>query len=133
MAIQYANTTRHNRMTQVINDIGTSGIIKIYDATGGTPANVGTALTTQVLLASLTCSSTFGTDTNGVLTANAITSATAGASGTAAFFRITTSGGTAVVQGTVGTSGADLNLSTTSISSGVTVAISSLVLTEGNA
>jgi hypothetical protein len=124
-------------MQQVINDIGASGLIKIYDGavSGGTPANVGTALTTQVLLATLTCSATFGTDTNGVLTASAITSATAGASGTATFFRITTSGGTAVLQGTVGAtgSGADLILSTTTVTSGVTVSISSLVITEGNA
>jgi hypothetical protein len=38
-----------------------------------------------------------------------------------------------VVQGTVGTSGQDLNLNTTSISSGATVSITSLVITEGNA
>jgi hypothetical protein len=123
-------------MTQVSTDIGTSGLIKIYDGvTGGagTPTTPTTALTTQTLLATLTCSATFGTATGGVLTANAITSATASASGTASFFRITTSGGTGVVQGSVSTSGADLNLATTTISSGVTVAISSLVLTEGNA
>ena len=132
MAITYATSTRSSRMTQIVTDLGAGSLLKIYDATGGVPTNAAAALGSQVLLASLSCSSTFGTVSSGVLTANAITSATAGASGTAAFFRITTSGGTAVVQGTVGTSGADLNLSTTTISSGVTVAISSLVLTEGN-
>lgn len=132
MAITYATTTRSSRMTQIVTDLGAGSLIKIYDGTGGVPTNAAAALGSQVLLATLSCSATFGTVTNGVLTANAITSATAGASGTAAFFRITTSGGTAIVQGTVGTSGADLNLSTTTISSGVTVAVSSLTLTEGN-
>ena len=132
MAITYATTTRHNRMTQVINDIGASGFLKIYDNTGGVPANAAAALGSQVLLVSLPLSATFGTDSNGVLTANAITSTTATGTGTAYFFRITTSGGTAIVQGSVDTSGADLNLSSRSISSGVTVSISSFVLTEGN-
>ena len=132
MAISYGTTTRSNRMTQVNTDLGTSALLRIYDATGGVPTNAATALTTQVTLATLTCSSTFGTVSNGVLTANAITSATAGNTGTAAFYRLLTSGGTAIVQGTVGTSGADLNLSSTSISNGVTVSVSSLTLTEGN-
>ena len=57
---------------------------------------------------------------------------TAGATGTATWFRIVTSGNTCVVDGTVGTSGANLNLATTSISSGATVSITSLTITDGN-
>jgi hypothetical protein len=68
-----------------------------------------------------------------VLTLNAITQdSSANATGTAAFFRITTSGGTAIVQGTVGTSGADLNLNTTSIVINGPVAVSSFTITAAN-
>jgi hypothetical protein len=56
-----------------------------------------------------------GTATNPIVTASA--------SGTAAYFRINTSGGTALIQGTVGTSGADFNLSSVAITSGDNVSI----------
>lgn len=133
MALSLTTTLRNNRLDQITSAIGASGRLKIYDATGGVPANVGTALGTQVLLADLACSATFAAGAAaGVLTANAITQANAAATGTAAFFRITTSGGTAVAQGTVGTSGADLNLNTTSIVSGGPVSVTSLTVTEAN-
>jgi hypothetical protein len=69
-----------------------------------------------------------------VLTLNAITSdSSANATGTATWFRIVTSGGTHVIDGNVGTSGSDLNLSTTSIVSGASVSITSFTITGGNA
>jgi hypothetical protein len=68
------------------------------------------------------------------MTANAITDdSSANATGTASWFRITDSAGNAVVDGDVGTSGSDLNLNTVSITSGVQVSVTSLVLTDGNA
>jgi len=45
--------------------------------------------------------------------------------GTATWFRVVNNAGTAVIDGAVGTSGADLNLNTTSIVSGATVSITS--------
>ena len=134
MALSFTTTLRNNRLDQITTAIGASGLLRIYDATGGVPANVGTALGTQVLLAELACSATFAAGAaGGVLTANAITQdSSANATGTAAFFRLTTSGGTAVVQGTVGTSGADLNLNTTSIVSGGPVQVTSFTITEAN-
>ncbi len=132
MALSLTTTIRNNMLDQITSGVGTSGLIRIYDST--VPANVGTALGAQVLLAELACSATFAAGASGgVLTLNSITSDTsANATGTATFFRITTSGGTAQVQGTVGTSGSDLNLNTTSIVSGATVAISSFTITAGN-
>lgn len=64
-------------------------------------------------------------------TANAITSDTnAAASITAGYFRLkTATGGTTIYQGNVGTSGADLNMNTTSITAGDTVAITSFKVT----
>lgn len=128
MALQYTATHRSNAMTDLVTALGSTSYLLIY--TGSPPANVATA-DAGTLLASLPCSSTFGTVSSGVLTASAITNATAGATGTAGHFRLCTSsaGTTCIVQGTVGTSGADLNLNSTSISSGQTVSISSFQIT----
>jgi hypothetical protein len=72
----------------------------------------------------------------GVLTLNSITNGTglaaAGAGTSATFFRITTSGGTAHIDGTVGTSGADLNLNNVSIAQNQTVSVTSWTFTNAN-
>lgn len=133
MALSYKISTRNAMLDLVDSDIGSSGFLRIYDGTP--PANADTALSGNTLLAECDLSATaFGAASSGVLTANSITAeASAPASGTATFFRLVTSGGTAIVQGTVSTSGADLNLSTTSITAGDTVSITSFTITEGNA
>lgn len=134
MTVSIATATRNAGLDAITTAVGTSGLLRIYDATGGVPASANVAITSQVTLATPTLSSAFAPASSaGVLTANAITTQNAVATGTAAFFRILTSGGTCVYQGTVSTSGADLNLNTTAIVSGGPVAISSLTLTAGNA
>lgn len=132
MALSYTTTIRNNQLDQVTSAVGASGKIRIYDGTP--PANVGAALSSNNQLAELPCSATFAPGAaSGVLTLNAITSdSSADATGTASFFRILTSGNSAVVQGTVGTSGADLNLNSVAIASGATVSISSFTITAGN-
>ena len=111
--------------TQV--DAGTAAVINIYDGTP--PANANAALSSNNLLAQLTCSTTaFGAATTAdpsVVTANAITSdSSADSTGTASFFRILTqNAGTVCAQGSVGTSAADMILNTTAITSGSTVSI----------
>jgi hypothetical protein len=107
------------------------GYIRIYD--GAQAANPNTAIGAQVLLAELTFGTpAFGAASNGVATANAITQdASANASGTATWFRVLQSNGTTVLwDGTVSTSGADLNLNSTSIVSGGTVDITSMTYTQ---
>lgn len=132
MAIAYSTTVRNAMLDTVTTNAGASALIRIYDgtrpATGGATTN---------LLATLTCNATFApASSGGVLTLNAITSGTgtaaAGAGTTATWFRLTTSGGTFVLDGSISTSGSDLNMSSTTIATGQTVAISSFVLTEGN-
>ena len=111
-----------NAITALLN----SGTIKIY--TGSQPAEDGSI--TGTLLATLTFGSTaFGASSGGTATANTITSGTAGNTGTAGYFALEESGGTVVATGTCGTSGADLNLNSTSISSGATVSCSSFTIT----
>ena len=122
-----ATITTVNAFTATLN----TGFLRIY--TGAQPAVNGAITGTQ--LASLTFSATAfptATASGGVTTAtaNAIGSATAGNTGTAGYFALLQSNGTTIVAtGTVGTSGADLNLNTTTITSGNTVACSSFLIT----
>ena len=133
MAIKYSDTLRNNQLNQITSAIGASGLLRIYSGTR--PANVAAAIT-GTLLAQLTLNATFApAAASGVLTANAITGdSSADATGTATHFRIFQSNGTtAVIDGDVGTSGSDLNLTTVSIVSGQPVNVTGLTITAGNA
>ena len=131
MALAYDTVSIRNAMLDTITTrAGASALLRIYDGTR--PATGGTATT---LLAELTCNATFApAASGGVLTLNAITQdSSANASGTATWFRIVKSDGTSfVLDGNVGTSGSDLNLTTTTIVSGQPVSVTSFVITEGN-
>lgn len=119
MAVVYNTTLKNTRMTAVVSAIGTTG--KLVIGTTG----LGT------VLATLSLSATAGTVAGGILTFNAITSATAGNTGTAAEAKITDGTNDIVTGLTVGTSGANINLSSTSITTGDTVAITSGSITHG--
>ena len=112
-----------------------SGTINIYSGTQ--PANANTALSGNTLLVTLTFGSTaFGSAASGVITANAITSGIAVASGTASFFRcLETNGTTVIMDGTcdVSANTPNLVLPTTSIVSGVTVGVTSFTHTVAEA
>ena len=109
------------------------GLLRIYD--GAKPATADTAIGAQVLLAELTFGNpAFGAAVNGVATANAISSDTnANDTGTAAWFRAVKGDGNPVFDGTVGTSGADLNLNTVSIVAGAEIQVSSMTYTQPKA
>lgn len=130
--LKYAVTLKNDKLAQITADIGASGLLSIYSGTQ--PTNPDTALSGNTLLAQLPLSATFApAPSGGVLTANAITTEnSANATGTATWGTLTTSGGTRKVDFSVGTSGADLNLNTTSIVAGASVAVSSLTITSGN-
>lgn len=129
--LKYSNGTRNAQQNGLITYAGSNAIIRLYDGTQ--PANANTAISTQTLLVSLTVSGAFGTDSNGTLTFSTVNNGTAVASGTASFFRIVKSDGTTVVMdGSVGTSSADLILNTTTIATNDTVAISSGTIVRGN-
>ena len=126
-----------NAMVDALTALANSGYIRIYDSTGtGQPTDADTAVSTQVLLAELRFGSTaFGAAVAGVATANAITQdSSANATGTATWFRVLESDGTTVLwDGSVGTSSADLVLTTTSIVANAAVAISSMTFTHPKA
>lgn len=131
MALAYDTVSIRNAMLDTITTrAGASALLRIYD--GSRPATGGAATT---LLTELTCNATFAAAAaSGVLTLNAITQdSSANATGTATWFRIVKADGTTfVLDGNVGTSGSDLNLTTTSIVATQPVSITSFTITEGN-
>ena len=132
--LKYSAELKNGQQDQITAKVGTSGAYDIYDGTQ--PASPDTAITTQNLLATLACSSTFApAASNGVVTASAISNGTgtaaAGAGKTATWYRLRKSGGAGVVDGTVGTSNADLILTSTTIAQGQTVSVSSSTYTNG--
>jgi hypothetical protein len=129
MTIGLATAVRNAMLDAITTQAGASALLRIYDGTR--PATGGTATNK---LAELTCSATLGAaSSGGVLTLNSITSASALLSGTATWFRLTKSDGTTVLMdGSVGTSGSDINLNSTAISSGATVSVTSGSITAGN-
>ena len=107
------------------------GTLKIYSVGSGVPVNVADEITDQTLLASLALSNpAFGAAAAGEADAAPITSAAGVGAGDAAFFRLCAPGGSAVMQGSVGTEGADLILNNISIAVGGTVGVTSLKVSE---
>jgi hypothetical protein len=106
------------------------GFIDFYD--GSQPATADTAISTQVRLASLSFGTpAFGAGVAGVAVANAITpDSDADATGTASWYRCWKSDHTtSVTDGSIGTSGANINMATTSIVQHATVTLPSFSLT----
>jgi hypothetical protein len=132
MAIAISTAARSAAADGIVDLIdGGAGAGTLLIFTGAAPATPATA-DSGTLLATLTFSDpAFGAAASGVATASAITSDTnVDASGTAAHFRIKDSNAVVILQGTVGTSGADINFNTVTFVAGATAAISSLTLTQ---
>jgi hypothetical protein len=107
------------------------GTIEVRTTSGPAAADDADAGT---LLAVLTFGTpAFGAAASGVITANAITpDASANATGTAGHFRMKASGGAVVLQGTctaIG-GGGDMQLSSTSVVSGVPFSITSCTISQ---
>jgi len=131
MTVGMPASLRNARLDAITTAAGASALLRIYD--GSRPATGGTATT---LLAELTCNATFApAASGGTLTLNAITQdSSANATGTATWARIVKSDGTTfVLDCSVGTSGTDIILNTTSIVAAAAVSVTSAVFTEGNA
>lgn len=121
---------RRNEALDAIRDNANSGKLRVYSGTR--PTDADTALSGNTLLAELVLNATaFGAASGGVITANAITAdSSADNTGTASFVRIVESDGTtAWADLSVGTSGTEAIINTTSIVSGAQVSCSSLTVT----
>jgi hypothetical protein len=119
MALTVAAAEAQVMGAALATDIGASSIIEIRS--GGKPLTPETAAT-GTLLVSITISGSF-TSTGGVLSAADPAAVNPAASGTAGYFRLKKSGGTAILDGTVTATGGggDMTLGSTSINTGVPV------------
>lgn len=124
------SNTAVNAAADAVCALANSGKLRIYNGTQATDAD--TAIGSQTLLAELTMNATaFGSASAGVATANSITQdSSADNAGTATWFRVLKSDGTTKLwDGSVGTSGCDLNLNSVAISAGAAVQVSSFTFT----
>lgn len=118
-------------------DVGGAGSVRIYDNTSTIPADADASNGTNVLLAQLTMQATgfnSASDANpgAIATANLpIEDTSANATGTANYWRGYSGGGTALMQGTVTTTGmgGDMEINTLSIQSGALVSVTSWTIT----
>lgn len=108
-----------------------------YNGTTAAAHASGVAVTNALVLATATCNATFAPNSAaGVVTLNAITSGTgtaaAGTGTNATWYRLKTSAGVPVIDGTVGVTGCDLNINNVNIATGQTVSISAGSYTNAN-
>lgn len=125
----WTNAAR-NLMADGVDGEFNNGYLRIYDGTR--PANPATAITTQVLLAELRFANPAAASvTNGVITFDTISPDTsANNTGTATWARCLKSDGTtAICDLNVGTSDANIIVTTTAISAGVQVSVTSATIT----
>ena len=129
MATQYSVAARTSQMSQLNTTIGINAQIIIYS--GAAPANVGTAPTGTLLVQFAGNATAFGSAASGVLTASAVAGVNATAAGVAGYYRINTSAGVAVTQGTItGTGGGgDMILTNTNIAAAQACNFTSFTIT----
>lgn len=119
----FANALLQHSGTSLADQFG-GGSIVVYSGTPPTGPNEALSGNTVLATWAFAAATSWAAPSGGVETLDIpTTTVTASATGTATFFRVLNSGSTALLQGTVGTSGADFNLSSTGITSGDNVAI----------
>lgn len=112
-------SARNAAINAVTALIGASGKVQFTTAGDTTFASPLATLTLNATAFAAASGGSAAMNTSPAPTANA------GSSGTATLFRFTTSGGTEVFRGSVGTSGQDINFDTNIFASGVPVTLSS--------
>ena len=122
MAITLNATLRNARSTAIVTEAGATAKLTVYTAAYG------------AVLYTSTCAATLGTVSGGVLTFNAVGSATATGAGTAAIARLfKTDGTTMVIEGlTVGTAATNIIITNTTIAVSDAITTSAATITEGN-
>lgn len=133
MALQYSTTARNARADSgIASIIGNAGLLRLY--TGAAPADCATSAT-GTKLSEHTLGSPFAPSASGGVQSPTLpANVNALATGTAGYWRVYKADGTTcVIQGSVGTTGADLNLNTLAIVSGGPVQLNSWTFTEGGA
>lgn len=134
--LKYSTVLKNAQQAVITTTVGANAAIDLYSGTkpAGGP---DTAITSQLLLATLPASATFApAPSGGVLTANALSGGTgtaaAGGGTVATWYRLRTSGGVGHVDGTVGISGCDLNINNVNIATGQAVTVTGYTLANAN-
>jgi hypothetical protein len=136
MSVVYSTTLKNNRM-QLVADLVSS---KTAAASTGTASAGSLVIGTSALsgatgvLVTFALNSATGTVSGGVLTLSGvpINATASGATGTAALAELRNAAGTVIASGlTVGTSGTDIIINSTAISSGQSVTLTSGTITHG--
>lgn len=132
MAIKYSTAVRNAMLDAIETTIGASPKLRIL--TGAAPATCATAQS-GTLLAELTLPSDWASNAaSGAKGLLGSWSGTVVADGTAAYYRILDNAATTChEQGTIGTSGQDLNGTSTALTTGQVLVITAKTLTAGNA
>ena len=133
MAVQFSVAVRNARLDAIETTIGATAVLKIRS--GSVPADCATA-DAGTVLATLTLPSDWMAAASSGSKAKSGTwqDTSADATGTAAHFRIYDSGGTVCgLQGTVGVGSGDLQVDSTSFTSGQSFSITGFTLTDANA
>ena len=131
MTLKFSTDIRNARLSLIntaVNAGPSTGRVNIYSGTRPSAGSVSGTLLISVILHS----TGFFTPSNGVMTAKEITPQDISTSGVASWFRMVDSTGEFVCDGDVATSGGDMTVPTTTFTDGVTLTITSLVLTDGN-
>jgi hypothetical protein len=137
MAIQFNVATRNARLDQIESLNGTSCSLEIR--TGSPPADCATAGTGTVLATiNLPTDWMAAASSGSKAKSGTWTDASADATGTAGYFRVynsqaTKDNTTCFIQGTVGTSGTDMIVNSTSFVAGNSFTVNTFTLTDGNA
>ena len=132
MALQYSVALRNTRADAKTTQAGNAALLRIYS--GAAPADCVTAASGTKLVEHTLGSPFAPAASGGVLSPTLPSNVNALATGTAGYWRLYKADGTTcVVQGSVGTSGADMNLNTLSLVSAGPVQVSSWAWTEGGA
>lgn len=137
MTIALTTLCRNARLNAIETYAGGTAKLNVYQLTTGSSAPAAdTAAVPGTLLAQITCAADyFNAASGGSMTFLGTWSDTsADAAGTAGFFRLCKNDGTTnVLQGTVGTSGADMIVDNAVFAVGQTFTVTQFTLTDGNA
>lgn len=127
----YATALRNAQLDAITTFAGAGAKLRIY---GGVQPATGGAVTTQLVNDFVLGTPFAPAAASGTLSPTLPANVTGSAAGTATWFRLFKADGTTqVIDGTVGTTGTDLVLNTTTISVGVAVSVTSFAINRSNA
>lgn len=127
MAVRFGTLLRNTILNNIISSLGASAAqLKIY--TGTQPASAEDAATGTLLVTITTIG--WNAAAGGSADITGTKTGTAVATGTAGWARLSNTGDTQRIDGSVGTTGTDFIIDNTSISSGGVVALTSALLTQ---